>query len=104
MPYANYSGNVGAYVDGGTANSAVKQPNGQYLVQVPDIAAKDLGETHTIEIVAGGESTVKVSALSYAYGVLSMNSTNTTIQNMKLAVTALYKYYEAAKAYADSRR
>ena len=103
-PASGYSGNVGAYVDGGSANMAVKQSNGTYLVQISDIAAKNLGDMHTIKIVADKESTARISALSYAQAVLNITASQigkVDIATMNKAVTALYKYYSAAKAYAD---
>lgn len=100
-----YSGSIAAYVDGGTANRAVLE-NGRYCVQISDIAAKDLGDMHTVRIVADTESNVHVSALSYANTVFNAdiaNIGNVDIETMKKAVTALYQYYKAAKAYFDSK-
>lgn len=104
-PSSGYSGNIAAYLDGGTANMAVKQSNGKYKIQISDIAACELGDIHTLEIHADKISTANISALSYAEAVLSATADKigkVDIETMRKAVTALYQYYIAAKAYADT--
>ena len=100
-PASGYSGNVYAYVDGGTANMAVKNGS-KYRIQISNIAAKELGDMHSVKIIMDAESSVQISALSYANYVLNTNMSQigkVDIETMKKAVTALYQYYEAAKAY-----
>lgn len=65
-----------------------------YCISIPDIAAAQLGNTHTIKINDG--CTLEVSALSYAKAVV--DSTTASKEN-KNAMKALYKYYKAAKTY-----
>lgn len=75
------------------------QPDGRYKVQISDIAAHQLGDTYTIGVsTSKGSFNIEVSALSYVHTVL--NGTNET-DEMKKAVTALYKYYKATLAYRD---
>lgn len=104
-PPSGYEKNISAYLDGGTTNIAVIDGN-QYKVQISNIAAKDLGTLHTLRIIADAETTVKISALSYAEAVLSSTASKigkVDIQTMRKAATALYQYYRAAKAYADNK-
>lgn len=75
------------------------QPDGRYKVQISDIAAHQLGDTYTIGVsTSKGSFDIEVSALSYVHTVL--NSTQYS-DDMKKAVTALYKYYAATMAYRD---
>lgn len=94
----DYSGNVAAYIDGSGENMAVEQSDGSYCVSIGGISAHKLGDTYTIHVVAGKEFDVKASALSYAYAV--MKSSDDT--DLKKAVIALYKYYDAAMTYRGS--
>ena len=79
----------------GKTYSAVRQKDGRYLVQIPDIAAHQLGDMITVTGDAGGEFTVKVSALSYVRSVLANNLTVPEKDGM----SALYQYYVAVLAY-----
>ena len=82
------------------ANLAVKQLDGRYLVQISGIPAHLLDYTNTIQVVTdNGEFDVKVSALSYVNSVLNKDTYN---DNMKKAVTSLYRYYKATKEYRES--
>ena len=93
---ASYTGNVSAVLDGGTENLAIKQQNGDYLIQISGISAHKLGDTHTITIRAQDTIELRVSALSYVNTVLNTGSSSAEI---KKAVTALYRYYKATMAY-----
>lgn len=104
-PASGYSGNIGAYLDDGTANMAVKLSDGRYRVRISDIAARELGDMHALEIHADKVSTAKISALSYVEAVLNSSAEKigkVDIATMRKAVTALYQYHKAAKAYADT--
>lgn len=76
----------------GVETAAQTDEQGRYYLEIPDISAKDLDETHLFTI--GGYS-VTASALSYAYAVLSGNY-DEHLQNL---VKALYLYSMAANEY-----
>lgn len=69
-----------------------------YYVEVAEIAAKDLDETATITVSAGGATLAEISysALSYVRSALLDTTTDTALAEM---VTALYRYNQAANAY-----
>ncbi len=69
-----------------------------YYVEVTEIAAKDLDETATIVISAGGATVAEISysALSYVRSALLDTTTDSALVEM---VTALYRYNQAANAY-----
>ena len=105
-PASGYSGKVCAYSRGAigitdtNANLAVKQSDGRYLVQISGISAHQLDYMNTIQVVTDrGEFDVKVSALSYVDTILNSDKYN---DNMKKAVTSLYRYYKATKEYRES--
>jgi len=91
-----YTGTVTATVDGEAAN-CVKQKDGSYLIKYPGISASKLGDEYTFTVTAGGEVTIKASALSYVHMVLNSDSTAFNNDEAHYAVVSLYKYYEAAK-------
>ena len=66
-------------------------------VDIPNISAKDLDKTFTVKVTSGEGTvvTVKYSALSYAYGVLSKGTTGTLADLVK----GLVLYNKAADAY-----
>jgi len=104
FPASGYSGSVAAYIDGSNQNNAIRD-GAQYKVRISNISAKNLGDMHTITIVADKETTVKISALSYADTILSSTLQKigkVDIDTMRKAATALYNYYKAARAYANS--
>ena len=80
----------------GKTYTAVKQSDGRYLVQIPNISAHQLGDMITITGTAGTAFSVQVSALSYTRSVLNSTSTN---QAAKDGLSALYAYYSAVLAY-----
>ena len=93
-PIADYDG--GFTVDGYTAT---KQKDGRYLVKIPNIGAHKLGDPYTVVVTTtNGESTVKVSALSYVKGILNAEAyqDNSAAQ---YAAASIYHYYAAAAAY-----
>ena len=69
-----------------------------YQIEIPNIAANNLGATNNVVVSAGGSTVydVNISALSYVYAVLNANRGNA---DENLALTALYNYYTAARAY-----
>lgn len=96
---AEYTGTLSATVDD-EAVEAIKVEEGKYQIVIPNIGAKDLNKKYkTVVTTDAGESTVEVSALDYAKIVLS--NPNATY-NEKQAMGAIYHYYVAAVAYANS--
>lgn len=69
--------------------------SGKYLLTIPNISAQKLGDFYTVS-VDGGEMTVQICALSYAYSVLSKPSYS---EAQKHAAAALFEYYRSVIAY-----
>ena len=98
------AGTVQAYItddegeyDGKTDMAAYNPSTGEYSVSIAGISAHKLGKTYTISVkTSKGEFPVKVSALSYADGVMK---SDTVTDDLKRAVIALYKYYAATMKY-----
>ena len=74
-----------------------KQTNGKYEVVIRGIAAHKLADTYTVDIDNGSLTYTDLSALSYAYSILS----NGKSEAYKMAVSALYDYYTATIAYKN---
>ena len=94
-PEKDYAGAVNAYLEGSSANMAVKQQDGSYRITISGISAHLLGETQKINVEAEKNFAVEVSALSYAYAVIKSSED----ENLKKAAAALYKYYDATVKY-----
>ena len=96
-PVEGYNGKVTAKLDNGTKLDVV-ETDGRYKVTIPDISAHLLGKMYEVKITTeSGESTVKVSALSYAYAVMKMNNNDSQVKVM----SALYDYYLKALEYKN---
>ena len=95
-----YTGAVTASI-GGNAVDAVLQTDGRYRIQIKNISADDLSDTYEIEISAGGNFTVSVSALSYVNTVLNSDSDTFNNTTAHYAVTSIYRYYVATMNYAE---
>jgi hypothetical protein len=68
-------------------------------VVISGIKAADLGQNYTIKVSDGSSTmTVKVSALTWAYSVLSKNNDTKTVNMAKM----VYRYNQAAEAYFDA--
>ena len=67
-----------------------------------DIKAHELGDIHTLAIVAkdGQEFELKFSALSYVNTALQDSGSSELLRN---AAAALYKYYAATMDYRDAK-
>lgn len=92
-PSSSYTGTPTAALNGSPVS--VQKINGRFKVVIPNIAAHRLGTTYTVCLKTGkGETTVKVSALSY----IKDNITSSD-QDQVNAMIALYNYYAAAKSY-----
>ena len=81
---------------GGRTYDAVQESSTQYIIRIPGIKASQLGSTITVSGEAEGDFTITVSALSYVRSVLNSDKYK---ENAKDAVSALYKYYEAVRAF-----
>lgn len=81
----------------GTEDSAygMTKKGGYYYIQCSDIPAGSLGTAHDISV---GEYTISYSPLSYAYAALNSDSTSDNLKNL---VKALYLYNNAAIAYMN---
>ncbi len=107
----NDAGNVSAYITDdygdfdGKTNMAVYDPSeNAYVVTIGGISAHKLGRFYTVSITTGKGSgfTVKMSALSYANGVMQAENDGENIDDdLKRAVISLYKYYIATMTYRD---
>ena len=80
----------------GAEYTAARQPDGRYLVRIPNIPAHRLGEMITVSGKAGGTFTVRVSALSYVRSVLNSAASNGAAKD---GLSALYQYCAAVLAY-----
>ena len=99
-PADNYSGSVSATVDGKAYDSNIL--NRDRKVQIENIPANDLGKMYTVMLEANGVNTVNASALSYVSIVFNQTGSsmgNVDMDTMRRAVTALYRYYAATRAY-----
>ena len=72
---------------------------GRYCITIDNISAHRLADMCDIRIIADGEYKLYVSALSYAYAVLSNSDMP---DDAKFAMASLYNYYEKAMAYKAS--
>ena len=70
-----------------------------YQIEIPDIAANNLGATYHVTVTADDTIVydVNMSAMSYVYAVLQAD--RSTYKNEALALTAFYNYYTAARDY-----
>ena len=75
-----------------------KQSDGRYCLLIPGISAHKLGETYTI--VVDDVMTIRMSALTYAHGVLQSDAMTAAT---KQAVAALNAYYNAAIEYKNKQ-
>jgi len=104
-PAASYTGtftftaNGETITENGEKISVKLQSDGRYLVSIKNIAAHELSNVYTIKAVSNGvESSMTVSALTYANAMMTAYAGNTTAVN---AAVAIYRYAMAAKALRD---
>ena len=76
-------------VDG--AAKTAKKSGGYYMVSFPGIYANQLADMHTI---VAGDCTINVSPMSYVYEMLGRD---TTLEDLKNMLCALYNYAQACK-------
>jgi hypothetical protein len=93
--YFKASSAVTVTVDGDTATAELVEGD-LYVVEIANIAAKDLAEAHTVVI---GGITVTYSALSYVESVLALDIADVALNNV---VKAIYNAYAAASAYFNA--
>lgn len=95
---AGYQGEPSARIDGAEENTAVLQTDGRYRVQIGNIPAHQLGIAREVEIEAGETAQIRISALSYAAALVSSEIYSEDMTALQ-AMTALCRYYQAARAY-----
>ena len=103
LRFTSAPGSVSAVVtannDTETVASTVKAlSDTTYLIEIPNIAANNLGAAYHVTVTADDDTAydISLSALSYVYTMLNANRGNA---DEDLAFTALYNYYAAADAY-----
>ena len=81
----------------GSKKTPVETENG-WMIEIPNVPAKDLDKTYTVIASKGGAAvcTVKTSALSYAYKVLSKEDVSDTLVDL---VKGMVLYNAAANEY-----
>ncbi len=115
--YFTVTGDISDYTftlgsgDNATVLTPVKDvKNGvtRYRVAIEGISAKDLGTAYTVTVKNGNDEsdtlTITYSAIAYADIVLENygNTDDEKLSQLVSLVKAMYKYYEAAAAYAKS--
>jgi len=96
-PAEGYTGAVTAALSDGT-NLDVVKTGSRYKITISGVSAHLLSKMYEVKITTEhGESTVNVSALSYAYAC--MDDTDPA----KMVMSALYDYYLKAIAYQASQ-
>jgi hypothetical protein len=95
-PTSSYKGKPTITIDGKAAT--VTKVGDRWQASVRNIQADKLGEMHTVVIkTTHGSTTVKASAMSYAYACIKdINDTDTYN-----AMCALYEYWQATKTYKN---
>ena len=85
-------------VNGAAATPVALEGGAMYVLNIENIAAQDLENMYTITVSKGGAEvlTMNYGAFSYAYSKLSKAETT---EDLKLLVSALYAYNQAANAY-----
>ena len=94
--------NVTATVNDGAVSANVKSLNATtYQIEIPNIAANNLGTAYHVVVTADGAVVydVNMSALSYVYAVLNAGRSQAGEAD---ALTAFYDYYTAARQYGQS--
>ena len=96
--YVSPASSVSATYLDGSEYSVIQ--DGRYCVNISGVSAHLLGSSYTVTVKYGNskEFDIKISALSYVNTVLS-NSNDSVIRR---AVTSLYRYYTATKAYRQA--
>ena len=96
-----FSGDVqGATVTVNGKSASLRQDGSSYYVEISGIAANKLDVKNEVALSKNGQ-TVKVfySGYSYLYSVICGNNSANYSATLKDALSAMYKYCEAAKAY-----
>ncbi len=93
-PAQGYTGGLTAKLSNGKELKVMKT-GGRYRVTIPGISAHLIGKTYDLVITTetNGQSTVSVSALSYAYACMEEGDPARTL------MSAFYDYYLKALAY-----
>ena len=111
-PASGFNDDVSAFWDNEDEVYLTRGSDGRYMVEIANIPAHLLGDTHTINVFTGEDcfkpgvyaayTQVNVSAMSYVYSLLTADAyaNNTAAKN---AVSSLYAYWQAAAAYKDAQ-
>ena len=97
--FALDEGEIGDYTfKVGTKTVTPTETTNGWMVEIPNISAKDLDKTYTVKVTssAGTVLTVKYSGLSYAYSVLTGEDNGENLVNL---VKGMVLYNKAADAY-----
>ena len=89
----------------GTTDTVVKPEliKGKYVIDIDNIYAKNLNKVYTLEITKNGTDEVfRVQSSVFTYGKSVMNDASQPEQ-VKTVMRALYKYNQAAIAYAKAK-
>jgi hypothetical protein len=110
-PAAGFNGDVSAFWDNKGEVYLTRGSDGRYMVEIANIPAHLLGDTHTINVFTGEDcfkpgvyaayTQVNVSAMSYVYGILT-SAAYADNQAAKAGVASLYAYWQAAVAYKNA--
>ncbi|MBR6040073.1 MAG: hypothetical protein IKP38_06305 [Clostridia bacterium] len=110
-PAAGFNGDVSAFWDNKGEVYLTRGSDGRYMVEIANIPAHLLGDTHTINVftgedcfkpgVYGAYTQVNVSAMSYVYGILTSAAYADNLA-AKAGVASLFAYWQAAQAYKES--
>ncbi|MBR4905715.1 MAG: hypothetical protein IKZ44_02570, partial [Clostridia bacterium] len=110
-PAAGFNDDVSAQWDDEDEVSLERGSDGRYTVEIANIPAHLLGDTHSIKVYTGENAfggsvrtaytQVEVSAMSYVRSMLSSAAyaDNTAAKN---GVASLYAYWQAAQAYKNA--
>lgn len=90
---------ITAKSDADTSATVLKasEADGMYYVTIENIAASELDDTITIDFGSG--RSIKISALTYAYSLLSEYGSDASQEKLLNVIKALYVYNLAAEAY-----
>ena len=110
-PAAGFNGDVSAFWDNKGEVYLTRGSDGRYMVEIANIPAHLLGDTHTINVFTGEDcfkpgvyaayTQVNVSAMSYVYAMLTSQAYANN-ELAKNAVSSLYAYWQAAVAYKNA--
>lgn len=78
-------------------NAVIQTKGSKYYIEIPDVKAGELANSHTIEVTSG-EQTMKITNFSVLSAATAAIQNDDTMDELKNLCTALVLYAEAAKA------